>query len=147
MSVTALAKVFYGVRLSEKAAMQQFGAKYETRIKDSCEDSHPNPDSKPFCGNCGEDLKYKERVGDGIEELCDLEGIVKKEGLQADCDLGSEGGALIGRQLASSGYGREGSSLHDFKYDDSRVIKKVGEGLKRLGIKKKPSGHLLFYIE
>ncbi len=137
MGVDYGATVYVGAMLKESRAMHIFGAKYQEKIRDVCEkDKVPNTKGKRFCSDCGSDLRYREKITDGIENLVDLEYLELLEDNELEAyvlsrDSNGIRGAIIGKKIINKDLS-DGGSVDEIKpYDD---ILKLKEKLSIVGI-------------
>ncbi|HLC55691.1 MAG TPA: hypothetical protein VJJ23_00460 [Candidatus Nanoarchaeia archaeon] len=133
------AVVYIGAMLKKDKIMETFGARYGEKIRDICKkDNVPNTEGKKFCSECGSNLKYKEKISDGIESFSDLENlpILGENGLEViilNNEVNGVDGAVVGKRIVNTIYlSEEGGKVEEIKpYED---ILKLKEKLSIVGI-------------
>jgi hypothetical protein len=131
------ASVHIGVLLSEKKAMDLFGAKYSTEIYDKCPtDQKPNTNKENFCGKCGKDLTYKVQTRDGVDAVDDLHE-EERQGLEmiVTRDPNLKKFILIGKKIAETETDEDFyTGVESFKISE-KTIENIAHRLEKLGIK------------
>ncbi|MFH0869135.1 MAG: hypothetical protein V1839_02830 [archaeon] len=149
MSTDPSAYVYVGVLLTEKKAKELFGAKYVTKVRSECEhDSMPIAPGNKFCGLCGSNAEYQEKVRDGIEDLVDLEYLssVKKSGLEVYVDSDSDNSdinfVILGKSLVKNDDFDFRSGAYPFSAAPS-VAAGIETKLRNIGINQKAKYYLV----
>jgi hypothetical protein len=142
------AYVFIGALLSKKKVLELWGTRYENMIYGNCpKDKTPNENSNNFCSKCGTNLRYKQKLKEGIKDIEEADegfAIAEAAGLETMLIRSDSGGSeetkeiMIGKKITETNLAEyslyNGIGIINPK-DREKAIPYVKERLAKLGIK------------